>query len=261
MNVFQSFLLQQSGTFLMETARLTGLLLAAPIGFQVLPIRIRALFVLLVTLVIHNPTGARDLRDMSVLILGASLASELFIGVALGMVGRLTMGIIEMAADNIAPAMGLSAAQLFDPQAGGQTTVLTKMIRMLSLSVAMSLGLHRLFVAAVCQSFRGIPAGSLLYPGNLAGDLLHLTSEMLATGMRLALPFLAVLFIAQVALAFVARAAPAMQIFSVGFAVTLGVGGLLWVLFAPDFIREVSHLYSWAESSLVRLLTTMEAAQ
>lgn len=261
MNPFEAFLMQQSGAFLLETARLTGLVLAAPIGFQHLPVRIRGLFVLLVGLVVHDPTRAVDLRESSLLLLAAGLGSELCIGLALGFVGRLTIGIVEIAADSIAPVMGLSAAQMFDPSMGGQSTVLTKLARMIALSVALGLGLHRLFVAAVCGSFRSIPAGSLVYPGAIAEDLLALTTEMLSAGLRLALPFLAILFVAQVALAFVARAAPAMQLFSIGFAVTLGVGGMLWILFAPDLIREFSSLYSWAEHALTRVLLVLEAAR
>ncbi len=56
---------------------------------------------------------------------------------------------------------------------------------------------------------------------------------------RWAIPVVAVLFMTQMALGFVSRAAPAMQIFSVGFAVTLVVGGAAIVIALPDIGREV----------------------
>ena len=85
-----------------------------------------------------------------------------------------------------------------------------------------------------------------------------MSSEVIVAGVQLALPFLAVLFVAQVGLAFIARSAPAMQIFSIGFAVTLCVGFILWIVFAADIIRELSMLFGWAERNISLLLESME---
>jgi flagellar biosynthesis protein FliR len=61
-----------------------------------------------------------------------------------------------------------------------------------------------------------------------------------STGLRLAMPILAVLFMVQVSLAFVSRAAPALQVFSVGFAITLGLGAFVITLILPDLAYEIA---------------------
>ena len=66
-----------------------------------------------------------------------------------------------------------------------------------------------------------------------------LTNDAITTGVKLAIPILAVLLVTQVALAFVSRAAPAMQVFSIGFAVTTGVGAFLLFVTLPDFGYDV----------------------
>ena len=73
-----------------------------------------------------------------------------------------------------------------------------------------------------------------------------LSGEALSTGVKLAIPLIAVLLVTQVALAFVSRAAPAMQVFSIGFAVTTAVGAVLLIVLLPDFgydiVADMSHV-------------------
>ena len=86
--------------------------------------------------------------------------------------------------------------------------------------------------------------GSLISPSQISPLLVEASSVVLSTGVRLALPILAVLMIVQLALGFVSRAAPAMQIFSVGFAFTLITGGVALSLALPDVGRELSVLFT-----------------
>ena len=77
----------------------------------------------------------------------------------------------------------------------------------------------------------------------------------------MAIPFIAVLFITQVALAFISRAAPAMQIFSIGFAVTLATGGLLMVLVLPDLGFELLSEVSRTGGKIETLLSAVQGAR
>jgi flagellar biosynthesis protein FliR len=129
--------------------------------------------------------------------------------------------------------------------------------RQLSILLAVIVGLHRQVLAALFGSFTVLPAGELVNPGRAGGAMLALTAQAIEAGVRLALPAVVVLFLVQVALAFIARAAPALQIFSVGFAVTLGVGVLVVVVSLPDSVRlliaEMSHVDSHIQGILASL--------
>jgi len=256
-NTFELWVAHELAVFMLESARVAGLIIAAPLAWMHLPLRVRGLLVLLLAFFIHGPAVAADMREESTLMLGLALGTEFAVGVSLGFVARLVLAVAEIAGDSIAPIMGLGAAQMFDPSLGGQATVLTKLLRYFGSLVALSCGLHHLLLAALFQSFRAIPAGSLVNPIALTPSIVMMVSEMIAAGVKLALPIVAILFISQVALAFVARAAPAMQIFSIGFGVTLGVGGLLFVLFASDILLEFELLEGWAENWLSRLIQTL----
>ena len=258
MDPLSLWLSHETAVFGLEMLRLAGLLIAAPLAWSFMPMMARAGLVFLLALVVHQPTSALDLHALSPLRFFLSSLVELGLGVSIGLIARLVLSVGEIAADSIAPIMGLGAAQAFDPALGGQGTVLTRIMRYIGTWVALGVGLHHLLLGAVFRSFYTIPTGSLLNPGQIAPLVITMTSEVLVAGVKLGLPLVAVLFIAQVGLAFIARAAPAMQIFSIGFAVTLGVGALLWIVFAPDIIRELSQLRGWGESHLLRIIDSLQ---
>jgi flagellar biosynthetic protein FliR len=115
-------------------------------------------------------------------------------------------------------------------------------------------GLHRIALAGLFESFRTIPAGSVVNLARPMPLLFALTGTALESGIRMAMPLIAVLLIVQIALAFVSRAAPAIQIFSIGFAVTLATGTLLLILVLPDIgyqmLSDVSHVGNQIEALL-----------
>lgn len=118
-------------------------------------------------------------------------------------------------------------------------------------------GLHRVVIGAVLGSFHAVPAGSVHSATNLTEMVLVMSGEALVTGVKLAIPLIAVLLVTQVALAFVSRAAPAMQVFSIGFAVTTAVGAILLIVTLPDFgydvVADMSHVGERIEAMVLSL--------
>lgn len=148
-------------------------------------------------------------------------STELLIGASTGMVVRLSAADAEIAGGAIATPIGLSAAQAFDRtiSAGSE---MPRLLRNLALLVAVITGLHRVMLEAVVSSFHLVPAGKAQQPEATFRPFLELSEHVSRTGLSLALPLLAILLMASAALAFVAGAAPTLQIFNVGFAVLLG---------------------------------------
>jgi flagellar biosynthetic protein FliR len=113
-------------------------------------------------------------------------------------------------------------------------------------------------LAGVLASFRAVPVGTLSNPALETPVVLAMTSEALASGVRIAIPFIAILFMAQIALAFISRAAPAMQIFSIGFAVTMATGALVMILVLPDLGYELLGEVSQSGGKIETLLTAVQ---
>ena len=247
-----ALLRSELGSFALEMARITGLVVVSPLLWLDAPKRIRAAIVVLLTFLVHGQgkvapaiVGAPELAAVGVF-------GELALGAAMGFIVRLVLSVAEVAANAASPLIGFGIAQVFNPATGDTDTVLTALMRQLALWIALLTGLHHVVIGTLLASFQAVPVGTLIAPSRVFPLMLEASSNVLSTGVRLALPLMAVLFMVQVALGFVSRAAPAMQIFSVGFAFTLVTGGVVLALSLPDFGRELA-----AELSFVG--TRMEA--
>jgi flagellar biosynthetic protein FliR len=258
MDGLELLLRNEAALIVLEAIRISGMIIVAPLGWSQAPTRVKAGLVLLLTLAAHGELGAVAVAQASVESLAFTAASELLLGVAIGMVPRLIIAAVEIAGEQIAPMMGLGVAQIFDPSAHGSQNVITSMLRNLAVLLGCLVGLHRVVIGAVIGSFRAVPAGSVQNVGNLTEMILALSGDAIGTGVKLAIPLIAVLLVTQVALAFVSRAAPAMQVFSIGFAVTTGVGALLLITTLPDFGYDVAAEMSRAGERIEALVLSVK---
>jgi len=253
-----SLMRAEAGTFALETVRISGVVIAAPLAWMSAPLRVRGALVLLLAFAAHAEVGgaltARPFEQMAF-----SVGSEFMLGLGIGFVVRLFVAVAEMAADHIAPMMGIGAAQLFDPQTKSMQNVLATLLRNFAVLLGLIAGIHRVVLGGVLASFKIVPVGSLTDPALETPVILAMTSEALATGARIAIPFIAILFMTQVALAFISRAAPAMQIFSIGFAVTMATGALVMILVLPDLGYELLGEVSRSGGKIETLLAAVQA--
>lgn len=239
MNGLEILLRNEAATVVLEAIRISGMIIVAPLGWTQAPNRVKAALIILLTLAAHGDFGQIPVSEGPVEGLAFCAATEFILGVAIGMVPRLVIAAVEIAGEQIAPMMGIGVAQIFDPMAQTSQNVLTAILRNLAVLLALLVGLHRVLIGAVIGSFRAVPAGSVGSPQHLTQGILALSAEALTTGVKLAIPILAVLLIVQIALAFVSRAAPAIQVFSIGWALTIAVGMVLLIVILPDFAYDV----------------------
>jgi flagellar biosynthetic protein FliR len=253
--------LVEGGIFALVFAlsRVSGLIAVAPLPWSVAPLRVRVAVAMLLSFV--AATGPARLEpgfDARPLVLALGVFSELAIGACMGMTIRLVVASAEIAADFVAPQLGLGVAQLFDPHAQISETPLGTFWRYFAMLLVVVAGFHRQVLGVWFESFGILRPGTFVSPSSAAEVMLAVTVQSIEAGVRIAIPVVAVLFMVQIALAFIARAAPALQIFAVGFAVTLGVGFLVILLCLPDtaqlLLAEISRVDSRIETLLAALL-------
>lgn len=257
MNALDELVRSEAASFALETVRLAGLVAVAPLTWSAAPARAKASLVLLLAVAAHGQGGVDPEIAGSPSRIALSAGSEFMLGAAIGFIVRLVVASVELAAEQVALMMGLGIAQVFDPQQHSPQNVLSGLLRNFALLVALGVGLHRLVIGATVASFRAVPVGSVVDLGAYGQTFTTLGGEVLVTGVRLAMPIIAVLLMTQIALAFVSRAAPAMQIFSVGFAVTLAVGAFVVFYTLPDLGHEVAAEFSHVEDRIASLLSNL----
>jgi flagellar biosynthetic protein FliR len=242
----------------LELTRVSGVLIVAPLSWSAAPVRVRMVLAIALTLAAHGIAVApAEIAGSVGLVLCAALV-EFTIGAAIGLVVRMFVAVAEIAAEVIGPMMGIGVAHIFDPMSHSSQSGLATILRNFAILLALLVGLHRVVIGALIVSFDLIPPGSFADVERATPVLLSLGGDTIAAGVRVAFPIAAVLMLSQVALAFVARAAPAIQIFSVGFAVTLIVGGLVLVLVVPDMARQMLVEASYVGRRIETALLVME---
>jgi len=222
---------------LLETSRVAGLMIVAPLPWSRAPNRARAIAALTLAFLAHSATPPSSAGFSSLTLLVLAVPSEIFLGAAMGFVVRLSFAAAEAAGDFLAPMIGLGTASLFDPHTHSQTTPVSQIVQLLVMSAALAAGVHRIVLGALLAGFHAMPPGFVVDVTPAVPELVRLTAVSLEVALRVSLPVGAVLLLTQVALAFLSRTAPAMQLFSVGFVITIAVGLLCLFVALPDMNR------------------------
>jgi len=198
--------------------RLTGLMLTAPLfGSELIPVRIRAAFVLVVAAMIFPLVAPQAPAGLSLGQVAIGGLGELLVGASIGLALTILFMGAELAGLMVGRQAGLALADVFDPSSGEQTTVVGQIYTIVLVLVFLVAGGHRAAMAALLDSYKVTP----LLSASFSDSIVLLMVEMLASasilGIRLAVPVLAALFLTGLAMAFLSRTMPQLNILSVGF--------------------------------------------
>jgi len=217
-------------TMLWPMARISALLLIAPVlSLDAVTVRIRIVFAFVLTLFIYplfdwpviDPTTAPGLVE---------LANQITIGILMGLILQVVLAAVATGGQAIAGSMGLSMANMMDPNLGN-VPVLSSFLVILASLIFLGLGGHVMLLELLIQSFEMIPIGKGLLSLNAIGQLLAWSSMMFLGAVLLALPLLVILLAVNLGLGVVVRAAPTLNIFAVGFPAMILAGmAMLYIL-------------------------------
>ncbi|NOU24844.1 MAG: flagellar biosynthetic protein FliR [Methylotenera sp.] len=168
------------------------------------------------------------------------LVQQLVIGLAIGFSMRLVFSAVELAGQLIGMSMGLGFASFYDPQTQGQSTAVNQFLVLLSMLIFLSLDGHLLIVTAVANSFTSMPisvGGSSINPMKIAlwGETIF------SAGLLLALPAVTALLITNMALGILTKTAPQLNLFGIGFPITLSIGFVVLALSLPGMLKPIQN--------------------
>lgn len=229
-------------TLMLPLTRILGVIATAPIfSHRAHPTRVKLGMGLLLTLAVMPtlpPIPTVDIFSVQGILL---LSEQLIIGASIGFTLRLFFAAIDLAGQLIGSTMGFGFATFFDPNSQGQTTVINQFIMMLAMLIFLSLDGHLLIVSVISQSFTSMPI-ALNSSGVNSIKIAKLGGEMFSIGLLLALPCVATLLIINMALGILTRTAPQLNLFGIGFPVTLSMGFLILALALPGMLQPIENL-------------------
>jgi len=234
LTVTESQLLAWSNPLLWPLLRALALFSAMPVlGMRSgVPVRVRVGLALLIAVASRASLPAMPVLRLDGPEAFLAVVQQIVVGVALGFAVRIVFAAVEFAGELVGLQMGLNFAGFFDPASGGQATATSRFFGTTVAFLFVVINGHLLVVAALVQSFHAFPVGGeplallrMLRPERWGG-------EIFALGLWIALPLVAMLLFVNLVLGIISRVAQQMNIFAIGFPITLGVGltGLLMTL-------------------------------
>ncbi|AZG16353.1 MULTISPECIES: flagellar biosynthetic protein FliR [Cupriavidus] len=229
--------------FLWPMFRLLALIATAPVFSEsTIPRRAKVLLAAALSTVVSPTIGAIPAAPVYSYEGLLIILNEVGIGVAMGFTMRLMFAAVQMAGEIIGLQMGLSFAAFYDRSSGGQTMVLSRFLNIVATLMFLSLDGHLMMLAALVDSFQGVPIAAVPLSGHGWGMVARAGGTVFASGMLLSLPMIAALLTLNLAMGILNRASPQLSIFAVGFPVTLLGGMLVLALCMPQMGVYMQHL-------------------
>ncbi len=242
--------------------RIGGLMLYGPVfGSAVIPMRVKVFFSFLLGFAIYpllssqHYVGAGMRWELWTLVPLVTL--ELVIGLVIGYVASLPMLAMQTGGLMIGQQMGLGFAQLYNPAIDDEADVIGQMLFFLAVASFLIIGGHELMVLAVLHSFEYVPLGGVTTDFNMLALVTGVLQASFELAMRVAAPVLAIIYLETVAMGFLAKTVPQLNILSLGFPVRILVGMFIIVVglvimhdVMIDGMIEMFHaLFEWIETA------------
>jgi flagellar biosynthetic protein FliR len=217
--------------------RVLALFTAMPVlGQRNVPARVRIALSFFIALGVAGTTPAGPAVALDSPAAVMLVVQQVLIGVALGFAVRVIFTAIEFAGEIVGLQMGLNFAGFFDPATSQQATATSSFFSTMVGFLFIAMNGHLLVIEAVVQSLAAFPVSAEPFAFLHAVRPETWGAEIFRLGLWIALPLIAMLLFVNMMMGIIARVAPQVSIFSVGFPVTLAVG-LLGIMFTLPLLQ------------------------
>ncbi|WP_136416185.1 flagellar biosynthetic protein FliR [Herbaspirillum sp. ST 5-3] len=240
--------------FLWPLTRILGLIATAPLyGNLSVPIQIKLGLGVMLALVIAPTLPSLPPADPMSLAGILILLQQLLIGLAMGFAMRIVFAAVELAGEVAGLTMGFGFATFFDPQTRARSSAISQFLALLTLMLFLALNIHLMLLSTLAESFVSMPISATPSGAESFRHLANWGGLIFSAGLQLSLPIVATLLITNIALGILTRAAPQLNLFGIGFPVTLGVGFLVLALVLPYLATPLGRLFQEGLEAIQRM--------
>jgi flagellar biosynthetic protein FliR len=223
--------------------RIAAMMAIAPIfGARMVPVRVRlvvSLFLTWIVVPLLPPVPSVDpISTAGVLV----TIQQFVIGLAIGFSLQLVFATLIIAGQTIAMGMGLGFAQMVDPQNGVNVPVIGQYFVVIATLLFLAMNGHLALIRVLVDSFQTLPIGVEALSRVDLMSIAYWGARMFADAVMVALPAVAAILLVNVSFGVVSRSAPQLNIFGVGFPVTLTLGFVILVFAVSNLLPQMRHL-------------------
>ncbi len=240
-------------TFLWPMLRISALMVTAPVfALRAFNVRFRVLLAIVLAWMVYpmhtwpviDPVSAAGLKE---------IINQLAIGAIAGLILQMVVAAMVVGGQAIATSMGLSMANLMDPNMGN-VPVISQFLIVLGSLIFVGMGGHVILLGMIVESFHTLPIGTSIFSPESMGLLLRWSSMMFLGAVLMSLPVMVALLFVNIGVGVITRAAPSLNIFSVGFPASVAVGFIVLLAFMGSIIGRIDWMWVQGFSTVRELL-------
>jgi flagellar biosynthetic protein FliR len=243
--------------FYLIVFRLAGAVMAMPgLGTQIFPKRIRIALVISLAIIVfigidYDTTAIASLTTPMLIL---AIFREVLVGLAFGFVLKIINGAVQFMSAIVGMQMGFMMASSVNPQTKQSGTILEAIFTLWTTSLIFVLNLHHVMLEAIFSTFERIPLGSFKLSSGWMSGAIDMIQVFLETGLQMAIPIGSAVFLTNVGLAITARLVPSLNIFAIGFILTITVGfiGIIYAL--PNLQAYLAKYVIWVIQEATNLV-------
>lgn len=231
--------------FIFPFTRILALIASSPVlGNKQIPARVKIGLALMLTVIIAPTLSIQpDIEPASALGFFV-LMQQILAGLAIGFTMRLIFSAFEMAGELAGMQMGLGFASFFDPLNASFSPVVAQFLGIIAALAFLGMDGHLYILAALAESFHTFPISSAAPSAVALHTLAAWGGSMFMYGLQMSMPLIGALLITNLALGILTRSAPQLNIFAIGFPITLAVGFAVLALSLPymtPLLHNLTH--------------------
>src|SRR5450432_523843 len=242
-------------SFLLVLARVSGALVFVPMpGLKAAPEPVRVALALGFTMALFGRWPAVDPSAITVGVLAGWVLAEAALGLAIGVSIAIVLETFNLAAQVLGLQAGYAYASTIDPNSEADSGILLVIAQLIAGMLFFALGLDREMLRLFALSLEKVPVGTYVFGPSAAEALIRLGAVLFSTGVRLALPVVALLVMVDVALALMGRLNSQLQLLSLAFPAKMLTALLMLSWMAALFPRIMRELSGQAWTTAHRML-------
>jgi flagellar biosynthetic protein FliR len=254
MNFTEAQLLNTMAMLTFPLMRISAMFVSMPvISVKAAPARVRVILAGVISFLVMPllpPLPQIEMMSYEGIMIGVQ---QVAIGLTTGFILQMVFAAVIFAGQSIAYGMGLGFASMVDPQNGQQVPVVAQIYMILVTLLFLSLDGHLLLLKLLVDSFTSLPIGQI-FDLNDVWSILTWSGRIFSDGLLLSMPIIISLLIVNVMFGVASKSAPQLQIFSVGFPITLMLGILLMWITMPDILELLPDIFNDGFNLIKQLL-------
>ncbi len=229
MSIDETQLLAWISAFLLPFFRVAAFVTIIPIfSMKAVPKRVKLFFALCITIAIAPSSQVDVVVDPVSLQMFLLIVQQILVGLVMGFALQIVFAAIVNAGQLVGMQMGLGFAQMMDPATGVSVPVVSQFYNLVAILIFLAMNGHLVMVSQLAQSFHIFPVGQTIDPKSFY-DLVEYGLWIFKGALVMALPVVISLLMVTMIMGVITRATPQMNIFAVGFSISI-IGGFIIIL-------------------------------